>query len=162
MKLVPIYAQGLRVVGHAKVDDEDYERLMLWRWNMRDGYAGRSWRRADGTTGGTTMHRQLLGLQLGELFYGDHINRDKLDNQKANLRIVTVEQSAQNRGPRRVSRSRFRGVNFVVPSGKWIARVRLGNKLHNLGTYDSEEEAARVAALFRAEHMPFSAEDVAA
>lgn len=160
MKKLPLYANGLRVVGYAKVDDIDYERLMLWRWALsKDGYARRAFLTKDGKNVTVMMHRQILGLAPGEQFYGDHANRDKLDNRRANLRICSPQESAQHRGARKHSRSRFRGVNYVTTTGKWIARVRLGTRLHNLGTFTDEEEAARVAAAFRREHMPFSIEE---
>lgn len=165
MKLIPITAiRPFRIVAWAKVDDADYDRLVLWRWHLdKDGYAQRGFRDASGVNHSIRMHRQVLGLQVGESdLVGDHINRNRLDNRRANLRVLTREQSAQHRGARRRSRSRFRGVNFVPTTGRWIARVRLGSKLHNLGTYDSEEHAARVAAEFRREHMPYAVEELAA
>lgn len=162
MKRVPLYANGLKTVDYALVDDVDYDRLMLWRWSRtRDGYAKRTYKTKSGKTIDMMMHRQILGLGTGEQFYGDHANRNKLDNRRANLRICTPQESAQHRGVRVLSRSRFRGVNYVAVTGRWIARVRVGGKLHNLGTYAEEEEAARVAAAFRRQNMPFSIEDLA-
>ena len=164
MKLIPIYGKGGCVVAQSKVDETDFAALNRCRWHLSsDGYAQRSWRRADGTTRTVTMQRQILGLQQGERLYGDHINRDRLDNRRRNLRAVTPEQSAQNRAERATSLTGHRGVNFVKTTGKFIARVRIGSpgKLYNLGTYSTAEEAARIAAAFRAEHMPFSEEAAA-
>lgn len=164
MKRIPINSRT-GIVAHALVDDEDFERLSRFRWHFDgDGYPNSHERLGVNRSRVVRMAREVLGLEPGDGLIADHINRDKLDNRKQNLRVVTVAESAQNRGPRKRSRSRFRGVNYVAPSGKWIARVRLGNpgKLHNLGTFDSEEEAARAAADFRRQHMPYSNEDVAA
>lgn len=162
MKKLALHRRDGSVRAFALVDDEDYESLARWRWSAdADGYAIRTWRDADGRGHTVRMHRAVLGLQLGDPRLVDHINRDRLDNRKQNLRFTDRIGSAQNRGPRtRNHSSRFRGVSFVPATGHWIARVRLGNPgtLHNLGTYLREEDAADAAARFREEHMPFAVE----
>lgn len=162
MKTIPLRARNGTVRAHAIVDDSDYAWLNQWRWSLDgDGYACRSERTGDRSTF-VRMNRQILGLTRGDGLIGDHISRDRLDNRRRNLRIVDVAASAQNRGPRRRSLSGYRGVNLVKPTGRYMARVRLGNPgtLHNLGTYDTAEEAARVAAAFRVQHMPGAIEAV--
>lgn len=161
--LLPLRRHG-QVVAHAIVDASDYEALCVFRWYLdKDGYAVKSVR-LDGQTRTIGLHRDVLGLTRGDGLVADHINRDKLDNRRCNLRALTKEQSAQNRGARVRSRSRFRGVNYVPTTGRWIARVRIGNpgRLHNLGTFETEDEAAEAAVAFRSEHMPYSVEGVAA
>src|SRR5262245_16821392 len=55
----------------------------------------------------------------------DHIDRDKLNCQRANLRMLTLRQSNQNRGPRAGSRSGLRGVNWSESDQRWRAIVTL-------------------------------------
>ncbi len=98
------------------------------------------------------LHRWILGLEKGDGLIGDHINGEKLDNRRANLRAVDPSGSSQNVSGR--GRSRFRGVH-PQRSGRWSARVKFRGVTHYLGTYASEVEAALVAHAKRCELMPF-------
>lgn len=100
----------------------------------------------------TLVHRWVLGLQRGDRRIGDHINGNKLDNRRSNLRIVDASGSSQNVSGR--GRSRFRGV-YPTRSGRWQARVKFQGMVHYLGNYATEEEAAAVAEAKRRELMPF-------
>ena len=61
----------------------------------------------------------------------DHINRDKLDNRIENLRPSTPAENAWNIGHRGAFRER----------GKWRSRIMANGKRHEVGTFDSEEQA---------------------
>lgn len=157
MKLIPIYSHRV-VATHALVDDEDYATLAAFHWSLdQDGYARRSWRR-QGKTYSERMHRRLLGLTTGSVLVGDHRNGNRLDNQRRNLRAVTVMENAQRRAPRKVGTSRFRGVHRLRSSGKWQASVRYRDRMFHLGTWDTEEEAADIAARVRGALMAYSEE----
>lgn len=137
----------------ALVDDEDAwldDGLRgAWRLNS-DGYAERErgrklWR----------MSRIILGLEHGNPLQADHIDGDRLNNQRSNLRIVTSDQNKQNVLFPNAS-SRFRGVCWHVVAGKWVAYVYVNKKLKYLGYYEDELEAARVAAAWRSVYIPFA------
>lgn len=103
------------------------------------------------------LHRWILGLVVGDIRQGDHINRDKLDNRRANLRIVTPAENGQNTKPRtalsgRPTRSRFRGVSRDA-AGRWIAYGQLHGRRHHVGAFDTEQQAAAAARAWRAAHM---------
>lgn len=139
-------------LGYAKVDASDSEFVgVTWRLSGR-GYAVR-WK--NGTT--VMMHREILGLRAGDGQEVDHINRDKLDNRRANLRIVTHRENGQNL-PSQRGTSRFRGVSWYGERKKWTAQVQLNGRHHSLGYFATEEAAGAAAADFRREHMPFSQE----
>jgi len=80
----------------AIVDDSDYERLSKFKWCYHLGYAiryaggGRKQRRFE------RMHRVVNNTPDG--FFTDHINRNKLDNRRANLRTVKHRENSINRG----------------------------------------------------------------
>lgn len=137
--------------GISVIDEEDLDDVMPWRWRLTtDGYACRTSREGE-----IFMHRQLLGLKVGSPLQGDHINRDRLDNRRANLRIVTRWENTQNQRP--IGRtSRFRGVSRSMNGCRWRARVWIKGVAHHLGHFVDEQDAARAAAAFRAQHMPFS------
>jgi hypothetical protein len=106
------------------------------------------------------LHRAVMGDACADLEV-DHINRNRLDCRRVNLRIVTHAQNMQNWPALAGKTSAHRGVFWDKGRRKWAAKVHLGGKGHNLGRFGSEEEAASAALAFRAEHMPFSVEAVA-
>lgn len=121
------------------VDPVDHEYLTQWKWKRhRDGYAVRSgWK--NGKFVSVYMHREIMnppeGLEV------DHINRDKLDNRRENLRSVSRSVNMHNH-PNRVNRtSGRRGVSWHKASRKWWARIYVDTKLHDLGMFDDIEEA---------------------
>lgn len=140
------------VVAHALVDGSDADRVMARRWHRTArGYVGHC--------AGELLHRFVMGLAPGDGRYVDHINHDRLDNRRSNLRVVSNAENMQNRSPRRLGTSRHRGVCYCKQTGRWKAQAMLNGQGHFLGRYATEEEAARVATAFRVEHMP-CAEDV--
>lgn len=104
------------------------------------------------------LHRLIMGLEPGDPRIVDHIDRDPLNNTRANLQIVTHALNAQNQGARKASTSKFRGVCWDRTRQRWYAQVTLNGRNHNLGRFGSEIEAARAAAEFRRLHMPNSQE----
>lgn len=156
---IPVYAPGKgneEIAGFALVDatDLDYLSEFLWRIN-KDGYACR---RSGGRE--VLMHREVLGLTSGDSLCTDHINRNKLDNRRMNLRCVTRQENAQNRGPTpaKGDSSPYRGVFWDKRGKKWVAFAHLNRRRYTLGSYQDELEAARVASEWRTQHMPFSVE----
>lgn len=148
------------VIAEALVDDELHAWLSRWAWSLGShGYAMRL-TRIDGRRCPVYMHRQILGLERGDGRATDHINRDKLDNRRENLRIATQAENLQNRPSVRGSSSRYRGVSLNRQQ-RWCAAATINGRSHFLGSYADEDEAARVVAAFRAEHMPFSEEAAA-
>jgi hypothetical protein len=76
----------------------------------------------------------------------DHINQDKLDNRRVNLRLVTRSSNNRNRssGKKEGASSKYKGVHWDKSGSKWKAQIVLPNrKKKYLGLFTSEEEAAR-------------------
>jgi len=134
MKRIPL-SQG----KFALVDDEDYERVMEFgSWHfMNIGYAGSCARRKH-----TYLHRFIFDLNPGDKRVVDHINGDKLNNQKSNLRICTHAQNISSRvNKNKNNTSGFKGVTFDRQKGKWMARICINRKNIFCG-YTATPEAA--------------------
>jgi HNH endonuclease len=73
----------------------------------------------------------------------DHINRDRLDNRRENLRICSGRQNSGNVGPRN---KKFKGVCKVNRklTKPWTAYIKLDSGTKNLGYFKTAEEAAKV------------------
>lgn len=91
-----------------------------------------------GRRNGLLLHRFIMNAKSGEVV--DHINRNKSDSRRKNLRTVTRQGNAQNIAGR--SASGFKGV--VAHRGGFCVYFRRGGRTVNLGIYDKAEVAARV------------------
>jgi len=71
----------------------------------------------------------------------DHINRNKLDCRRENLRIASKSQNAVNKTKdRRNATSIYKGVSKA--RNKWKASITVNGKTIYLGTFDKEADAA--------------------
>ena len=141
-RLIPL-TQG----KFSKVDPEDYESLMKHKWSARKSphtyYAIRSIQKRNKQIS-ELIHRVVTNAPKG--MFVDHINRDGLDNRKANLRLVTARQNIWNseRG-KYMGKSRFKGLTWVPSTKKWQVVLHVNNKRISFGYYKNEAEAARVS-----------------
>lgn len=87
------------------------------------------------------LHRLIMTPAPGELV--DHINGNKLDCRRSNLRIVTNAQNLWNRGITAHNTSGYKGVTYCSDTGRWRAEIRVNRKRIHLGRFDHPEEAAK-------------------
>jgi hypothetical protein len=150
LKAVPL--RGKVAAGRvALVDDEDYDLVMQYRWNVLEyrrksgstagPYAYSSW--CDGRHEFTYMHRLILP-GVSEV---DHEDGDGLNNQRYNLRSATRPQNNANGSKRRThggrpASSRFKGVSWHKAARKWTAQIKGEDRQYYLGCFSDEIEAA--------------------
>lgn len=154
MRTIPL-TQGKVAI----VDEENYEELSKYKWHAyksRSGvfYARRNGRRTcQGKRPQITMHRAILGYP--DNFQIDHVSGDGLDNRKQNLRIATQRVNSLN--PHVGRKRKHRLPVGVYPTAACQSKpiryrsavgVGVGRKIF-FGTYDTPEEAGRVAAEYR-------------
>lgn len=72
----------------------------------------------------------------------DHINGNKLDNRRCNLRECTVTQNNQNVTKRKTNTSGYKGVVHRKERNLWIAQIRLNGVPKFIGSYSTPEQAA--------------------
>ena len=132
----------------AKVDDEDFDKLNIYKWQAvfdktTNSFYARGAKYLDGKQIHFSMHRVILGLKNGDGLKGDHINHDTLDNRKINLRIVNNNQSAMNKNLRKDSSTGYKGVYMIKENllKKYRAKIRVDGKQIHLGCYETPEEA---------------------
>jgi len=142
----------------ALVDDDIYNDLICVRWCYTSGYA---WNGSRGL-----MHRYILGLPYVKGHRGpikgqsqvDHINGDKLDNRKENLRVVTSSENQLNHCKTK-GKSKYRGVIWAEScktlKKPWIARIKLPGKPRKyLGSFETDYEAAIAYDTYAKENCP--------
>jgi hypothetical protein len=109
------------------VDDCDREMLeAMGKWHISSG--GYCVRRRPNTR----MHRVIM--QPPDNLFVDHINGNKLDNRRENLRIVTNQQNQWNQ-------TRAKGYYWNAERNKWQVTIVVNKKNIFLGRFDTEEQA---------------------
>jgi HNH endonuclease len=156
-------------VHRALLDPEDYAEAARMSWHMAGG-KGRVGKYVKSVEG-FYLHRWVahrMGLidsllpepgQRGHWSLSvDHRNGNKLDNRRANLRVLDRQHQMRNAAdaPRSTNRSGYRGVSFVARReryGKpWMAYVTVDYRTKNLGWYATVEEAAAARRCWDEEH----------
>lgn len=120
----------------AIVDDEDFDFINQWKWFLNDnGYAVRSvWK-------GKKIRMHRLINQTLEGMDTDHINRNRLDNRKSNLRTLTRSQNNLNTGLWNHNTSGVKGVTWDKSRNKWAAQIQVKGKNVHLGRYEKFNSA---------------------
>ena len=137
MKIIPLTKGKCAIV-----DDEDYKRLSQWKWFCDPhGYAVRSFKE-NGIQKSEKMHRAVIGARKGYIV--DHVNMNRTDNRKSNLRECTRSENAMNRKMTVKNKSGYKGVYPLFSKFKqsWGAKIQVAKKAVFLGTFDTKEEAA--------------------
>ncbi|MCL2925329.1 MAG: hypothetical protein MGF17_12115 [Trichodesmium sp. MAG_R04] len=120
------------------VDEQDYQELSQHKWYLIDGFAARTIKKNDKRTT-IYMHRVIMDAPMGISVY--HINHNKLDNQRENLRLVKGS-ARMHRRPSVKHSSKYRGVYWCKDKCKWIAEIKVYKKQIRLGRFEVEKDAA--------------------
>ena len=125
--------------GHVLlVDDADAQLVSRRRWHAIPARSTFYAQAGDDTS--TLLHRWLLDVAPGVLV--DHINRNGLDNRRANLRLATTSQNHANRPAPSNNTSGYKGVSRAR-SGRWVAYITVDYRRTFLGTFDTAWRAAQ-------------------
>ncbi len=121
-----VYSKNYRRTGRTQklkpgLSSNGYLQVSLWK---------------DGKIKGKTVHRLVAQAYLSDFskeLQVDHIDRDKLNNNLSNLRMVSLSQNQWNRSPK--------GYSYNKQMGKYQACIMKHNKQHYLGYFLKEEDA---------------------
>lgn len=129
MRQIPL-SKGL----FATVDDEDFEAFSSKKWYLTSHGYVKSHREY--------MHRVVMNPKDGEQV--DHINMDKLDNRRVNLRLCTARENSLYRPKNKNNTSGYKGVHQRKDTKRWQSYIMVNRKRIHLGYFDTKEMAARV------------------
>lgn len=123
---------------YALVDDEDYDFLSQFNWYLTSfGYAAK---RCPYSCKIEKMHRFMAGLSDRNIQV-DHIDCNKLNNQKSNLRPASNSQNQRNTVSR--GASMYKGVSWCNTYKKWRAAIKSFGVSFHIGMFVVEIEAAK-------------------
>lgn len=133
-----------------KVSNEDYDFLSRFTWS-NNKYPITTLYYSQDRTGErecVTMHRLIMGCGLNNMEV-DHINRDKMDNIRENLRVVTKSQNRMNSARKHkkffTCRRQFKRKDGKIKIS-YRSFVRIGIKKYLLIAQHKDEETAFLAA----------------
>lgn len=138
------------------VDDEDFAMASRWTWRtIGKGYAARTVYQREGAVRRTNLylHRALLDMRTGDHRKVDHINGNKLDNRRSNLRICTTQENGWNSAIRSHNRSGFKGVMWEKRRRKWALYIKVDGKQKYLGLFDEPQRAHEAYCTAAHEHF---------
>lgn len=125
----------------ALIDDRDFENVNQYNWYITTfGYAASNG--VNKNKHPITMHRFLF-QELDKKMDIDHIDRNKLNNTRGNLRIATRSQNMANMNKP--------NVYWIKKYGKWHARVVMNYKKHHVGYFDDKETAIQAYQIAKKE-----------
>lgn len=137
MKPIEISPGVFQISGkYVLVDPEDAHLLRDRCWHINYGYVKRNRWKHEGK-GMVLLHREIMRPPEG--MFVDHINLNRCDCRKSNMRICNQAQNMANR-PKFKNSVWPKGVT-LERSGRWKALIYKEKEIHRLGLYDTPEEA---------------------
>lgn len=149
----------MKAHGPVALDVEDQSLFMSSKWSVGNhGYLCRGRIGAGKTKREPLLHRLIAMPPKGMVV--DHINDDKLDNRRSNLRVCTSQQNT-TRARQAYGVVAYRGVWFQKRlSRPFCAKIKVNRISVYLGSFSTAEQAARAydkAALqFHGEYARFN------
>jgi len=123
------------------IDIDDVNMINKYKWHISEkGYI-----RAMINKKNVRLHRFIFNANSKDIII-DHINGNKLDNKKENLRSVTSSQSIMNSKIRFDNKSGARGV-FKRQNGRFAVRIQVDGNRIQIGTFDNFKDAVRARKL---------------
>lgn len=147
------------MLGHrrfALIDVDVLQNISKWNWHYnKRGYAARLQYRGPLKCDAIIyLHRVIMGDFMGVQY--DHVNRNKLDCRKENLRRATQHQNSGNAGKRNQKKpatSKFKGVCFDNGKQRWLAQGRNFGRMVFLGRFHDEVKAAQAYNVWASKHF---------
>lgn len=129
--IVKFFIKGKKVL----INLEDLKKVQRTRWHLANtGYPSSVFLGKR-----MLLHNLILQVKVGLVV--DHVNRNKLDNRKNNLRLVTPKENCRNGSLPKTNTSGYRGVTWCKKDKRWKARLSLNDRTINLGQFKDIKDA---------------------
>lgn len=135
----------------AQVSDGDFERVRQYKWcaqvarhpdgSIKNVYAVRGVRRADGTCTTQNLHRFILDVTDQKVQVDHAPDQSGLNCTRENLRLATHAENQHNQRLRINNSSGVKGVYWHKATQKWYAQIRVNGKRKYIGIFTSLADA---------------------
>ena len=140
--IMDLYNSKNTKVSECLIDIDDIDIVKSRKWTVNaDGYVFTYEYDNNNKIHRKTMHRILMNPKDNELV--DHINLNKKDNRRSNLRIVNGSQNEMNKTFRSNNTSGKTGVWYDKKSNKWVAEIMIHKKKIYLGIFVDFNDAVK-------------------
>lgn len=117
------------------VDDDNFYEINKYKWHISSlGYVIRTEKNKI-----IYLHRKIMNFPLDKVI--DHINGNKIDNRKSNLRIVSIKKNVRNQKYHKNNTSGFLGVSFRKGRNRYRATITVDKKQIFLGNFINIKDA---------------------
>lgn len=123
-------------IGTVKISPEDYDVLSKYKWNKNSNGYIYGW--VNGKM--ILMHRYITKPIDNEKV--DHINGDRTDNRRENLRNTTTQKNNENRSKKKNTSNEYYGVFLSKNKKKYGVQITINKKTTYLGYFENEINAA--------------------
>jgi hypothetical protein len=131
--------------GYVAIVDAIDADLLSFKWYAQSCSYGHYAARRINSKQIILLHRCILGRMLNRSIEPseqcDHIDRNRMNCLRSNLRIATVQQNSRNHGIGIANKSGFKGVAYLQRDRVWNSSICINGKTEFLGVYDTAEEA---------------------
>jgi len=133
---IVIYDRKQNEKARVKIDLEDIGKVSVFKWHMSArGYIQTN------SQNKLKLHRLINSTPEG--LFTDHINGDKLDNRKCNLRTATRSQNGMNRCLHSNNTSGVTGVYLEKNTGLWRVSIKVNSELIIIGRFSVKADAIK-------------------
>lgn len=136
----PEYVEIIMKRCNAIIDNCDIDLVKQYCWNLNGSYACTSITVSPNHQKKLLLHRLIIG-EIPKGMQVDHINRNKLDNRRENLRIVTPSQNSSNIGKPKTNTSGYKWVSYDKSKRKFLGSFSYNKIWHKVGLFDSAVDA---------------------
>jgi hypothetical protein len=127
-------------IGRSLIDLEDLEYILKIKWYLDIWKYAASGNSQHIIPDYTTMQNYILKYNNTI----DHIDRNRLNNRKYNLRKSTKQLNARNKSKRSNNKSGTIGVAWNKRDCNWESYISVNHKKINLGQYDNINDAIKI------------------
>lgn len=123
-----------------EIDEEDYDRVMQHAWSYC-GKINNTYPTTSINNKNIALHRFILNAIKGQII--DHIDRNRLNNKKNNLRFCTNTQNQWNSCKQKNNTTGYKGVTIFKRNKKkpYYSQIWVNKKNIYLGYFKTKEEA---------------------
>ena len=120
-------------IGLTSKDEEfyfslcDYDLIKIYSWRVNNGYIESNNYIGDGKSQRISLHRFIMNLKKEDKMFVDHINRNRKDCRRENMRLAASKDNRRNVSLRKKNKTGITGVQDMG-DGKWKVRIHVDGK----------------------------------